>query len=114
MNSIKVILEVGCLYHYKNDVCDIIEDVSKSIKITNHDDSYLLLEDIDFEKFMLICMKVNDLTEYFQGYYMNYISGSFSIYKNNVIDFAIIENDRTTTDKLKEDYEYYSQLLKQK
>ena len=45
---------------------------------------------------------------------MNYISGSFSIYKNNVIDFAIIENDRTTTDKLKEDYEYYSQLLKQK
>ena len=46
MNSIKVILEVGCLYHYKNDVCDIIEDVSKSIKITNHDDSYLLLEDI--------------------------------------------------------------------
>ena len=98
MNGIKVILEVGCLYHYKNDVCDIIEDISKSIKITNHDDSYLLLEDIDFEKFMLISMKVNDLTEYFQGYYMNYISGSF----------------RTTTDKLKEDYEYYSQLLKQK
>ena len=114
MGKIRVLIDVACMYEYKYKICDIIKNIKDSIIIQNHDDNYLILENIEFIDFMKISMMISDITEYYQGYFINYKCNDFATYKNDIINFAKIKDGHLTTDKLKEDYEYFIHIINQK
>lgn len=114
MGKIRVLIDVACMYEYKDKICNIIKNIKDSIIIQNHDDNYLILENIEFIEFMKISMKISDITDYYQGYFINYDGNDFGTYKNDIISFAKIENGHLTTDKLKEDYEYFIHIINRK
>lgn len=114
MSNIIVLIDVACMHDYKDRIYDIIKNINDLIIIQNHDDNYFILKNIKFTEFMKISMKISDITDYYQGYFINYDGNDFGIYKNDIISFAKIENGHLTTDKLKEDYEYFIHMINRK
>ena len=114
MSNVRVLIDVACMYEYKDRIYDIIKNINDLITVQNHDDNYFILKNIKFTEFMKISMKISDITDYYQGYFINYDGNDFGTYKNDIISFAKIENGHLTTDKLKEDYEYFIHIINRK